>query len=564
MNILGQEQPVIYKMDDMFDPATAQLFLAAQQNYANAVRQDYMQAVQDLKDYNGKYREFYSPYEKDNENWDRLVNEPIRNLMQNYGPDMLRSQEGRAMIAQTIASVPGGQLAKLKASAAQGLAALKVKADLEAKGLYSQDYQDFLDQQAGRASFKDWDTLKDGVYSSTFSPFQGLGEVTDYIYKGRQPLYKGMKNGSRRYAYDYNDLLNAAKSNAQDFINTPRGAFEWRLAQEQAAKQNPNASKEELINKAYDILDRRIADANMRYLSPDKYEADPFALKKYEHMLTMAEIKAREDAKSGKSGSDSEGHSHVSENMFAGFAHVSGRSVDNIKKSLLQDINSGKTDNMKQLTLDIKTAQRKKVHANRLKTRTQFLRNMSTSDLASNVSKSLGLDVGADNTVSMSNAMGDRLYSAKAVSNHMYGTARVKLNSGETTVLSQNKSVDFDNYDYKMRPTGKVLTTLCKDGKVRTFAETQVWYKRSDEDVVDANNEEKIKKSGKWNRTRDTYWYDTHITTQGSSVDVKNKDFIINPNYDDRYAPEIESIDVNIGKLFNDKASRTTEDARIN
>lgn len=564
MNILGQEQPVIYKMDDMFDPATAQLFLAAQQNYANAVRQDYMQAVQDLKDYNGKYREFYSPYEKDNENWDRLVNEPIRNLMQNYGPDMLRSQEGRAMIAQTIASVPGGQLAKLKASAAQGLAALKVKADLEAKGLYSQDYQDFLDQQAGRASFKDWDTLKDGVYSSTFSPFQGLGEVTDYIYKGRQPLYKGMKNGSRRYAYDYNDLLNAAKSNAQDFINTPRGAFEWRLAQEQAAKQNPNVSKEELINKAYDILDRRIADANMRYLSPDKYEADPFALKKYEHTLTMAEIQAREAAKNGKNGSDSEGHSHVSENMFAGFAHVSGRSVDNIKKSLLQDINSGKTDNMKQLTLDIKTAQRKKVHANRLKTRTQFLRNMSTSDLASNVSKSLGLDVGADNTVSMSNAMGDRLYSAKAVSNHMYGTARVKLNSGETTVLSQNKSVDFDNYDYKMRPTGKVLTTLCKDGKVRTFAETQVWYKRSDEDVVDANNEEKIKKSGKWNRTRDTYWYDTHITTQGSSVDVKNKDFIINPNYDDRYAPEIESIDVNIGKLFNDKASRTTEDARIN
>jgi hypothetical protein len=30
MNILGQEQPVIYKIDDMFDPATAQLFLAAQ------------------------------------------------------------------------------------------------------------------------------------------------------------------------------------------------------------------------------------------------------------------------------------------------------------------------------------------------------------------------------------------------------------------------------------------------------------------------------------------------------------------------------------------------------
>nr|DAN22328.1 MAG TPA_asm: hypothetical protein [Bacteriophage sp.] len=98
-----------------------------------------------------------------------------------------------------------------------------------------------------------------------------------------------MKNGQRRYSYDYNDLLNAAKSNAQDFINTPRGAFEWKLAQEQAAKQNPNASKEELINKAYDILDRRIADANMRYLSPDKYEADPFALARYQSSLRIGE-----------------------------------------------------------------------------------------------------------------------------------------------------------------------------------------------------------------------------------------------------------------------------------
>lgn len=571
MNILGQEQPVIYKMDDMFDPATAQMFLAAQQNYANAVRQDYMQAAQDLKDYNTKYGEFYSPYEKDSENWDRLVNEPIRNLLQNYGPDMIRSQEGRARIAQAIASVPGGQLAKLKASAAQGLAALKVKAELESKGLYSQDYQDFLDQQSGRASFKDWDTLKDGVYNSTFSPFQGLGEATDYIYKGRQPLYKGMKNGSRRYSYDYNDLLNTAKSNAQDFINTPRGAFEWNLAQQQAAKQNPNASKEELINKAYDILDKRIADANMRYLSPDKYEADPFALKKYEHKLTMDEIYAREAAKGGSGdgsgssgGSGSEGHSHVSENMFAGFAHVSGRSVKDIKQLLLKDINSGKTDNMKQLTLDLKTAQKKKIHADRLKTRTQFLRNMSTSDLASNVSKSLGLDVGSDNTVSISSAMGDRLYSAKTVANNMYGTARIKLHSGETNTLSQNKSVNFNDYDYKMRPTGKVLTTLCKDGKVRTFAESQVWYKKSDEDALDDSGKKVINKYGKWNRTRDTYWYDTHITTKGSSVDVNDKEFTINPDYDDRYAPEIESIDVNIGKLFNDKANKTTEDARIN
>ena len=73
MNILGQEQPVIYKIDDMFDPATAQLFLAAQQNYANAVRQDYMQGMQDLKEYVKDTRSFSSPFAKDNDAYYNLT-----------------------------------------------------------------------------------------------------------------------------------------------------------------------------------------------------------------------------------------------------------------------------------------------------------------------------------------------------------------------------------------------------------------------------------------------------------------------------------------------------------
>lgn len=281
MNILGQEQPIIYKMDDMFDPTTAQMFLNAQQNYVNAMRQDYMQGVQDMKEYNKLYGNFFSPFTKDNSNWDRLFNKPIRDLLANYGPDLLRSREGRAAIQQAIMSAPSGELAKLKANAKIGFDVLAERRALEAKGLYSQAYQDFLDQQAGRTSFENWDTLKDGVYSSAPSPFEQLGQVTDYIYKGRQPLYKGMKNGNRVYSYDYNDLLNAAQSNAQDFINTPRGAFEWKIAQDLAKQQNPNASEDQLTQAAYNILDKRIADANRRWLSPEKYEADPFALDDY-------------------------------------------------------------------------------------------------------------------------------------------------------------------------------------------------------------------------------------------------------------------------------------------
>lgn len=569
MNILGQEQPVIYKMDDMFDPTTAQMFLAAQQNYANAVRQDYMQAAQDLKEFNAKYGDFYSPYSKDNLNWDRLVNEPIRNLMQNYGPDMIRSQEGRSMIAQAIASVPGGDLAKLRASALQGINALKVKAELEAKGLYSQDYQDFLDKQAGRTSFKDWDTLKDGVYNSTFSPFQGLGEVTDYIYKGRQPLYKGMKNGSRVYSYDYNDLLNAAQSNAQDFIKTPRGAFEWEIAQRQAAQQNPTASPEQLQKAAYNILDKRIANANMRYLSPEKYETDPFALENYRHKLAMQEAKYKQSLKgNGGSKSGSEGHSHVGELVLSGWAKRSGYSTSKIKEAMDADAQSGTLANMKVLTNDIKHGQKVAIHKNKYNSRDTMLRNMSTTDLKSNIAKSYGVKVGSANGIILTKSDAGRLYSAEAVHNNMYGTKKVRYYKGYDK-FANSKLYDNNTYEYSMRPTGRVLSVLCKDGKMRMFTEQSLWYKLKDKDykVKNSAGEETGKlgnnKSSEYHQSSNTFWYDTHVTTKGSGVDVNDSRFIINPQYDDDYAPEIEGLDINIGKAMGDKASRTTEDARI-
>lgn len=569
MNILGQEQPVIYKMDDMFDPATAQMFLAAQQNYANAVRQDYMQAAQDLKEFNAKYGDFYSPYSKDNLNWDRLVNEPIRNLMQNYGPDMIRSQEGRSMIAQAIASVPGGDLAKLRASALQGINALKVKAELEAKGLYSQDYQDFLDKQAGRTSFKDWDTLKDGVYNSTFSPFQGLGEVTDYIYKGRQPLYKGMKNGSRVYSYDYNDLLNAAQSNAQDFIKTPRGAFEWEIAQRQAAQQNPTASPEQLQKAAYNILDKRIANANMRYLSPEKYETDPFALENYRHKLAMQEAKYKQPLKgNGGSKSGSEGHSHVGELVLSGWAKRSGYSTSKIKEAMAADAQSGTLANMKVLTNDIKHGQKVAIHKNKYNSRDTMLRNMSTTDLKSNIAKSYGVKVGSANGIILTKSDAGRLYSAEAVHNNMYGTKKVRYYKGYDK-FANSKLYDNNTYEYSMRPTGRVLSVLCKDGKMRMFTEQSLWYKLKDKDykVKNSAGDETGKlennKSSEYHQSSNTFWYDTHVTTKGSGVDVNDSRFIINPQYDDDYAPEIEGLDINIGKAMGDKASRTTEDARI-
>lgn len=282
MDILGKEQPIVYQIDDVFDPRMARMVYNAQQNYVNALQEDYLQTQKDLKDFRKEYGDFYSPFAKDNENWDKLTNGAIREVMDKYGPDMLRSIEGRAQIQKVINSVPYGELQKLKASVQPAMQFLKNKGVLDSKGLYSKDFQDWINKQAGITNFEDWDTLKDGVWTKE-SPdtFDSLNTVTHGWYDQRQALYKGMKNGSRVYSYDFNDLKNTAKANAQGFINTPRGAYEFMNIKEQLKHANPNMSEEDLQNKAFDILDDRIAQANIEMLLPEKYEADPYALARY-------------------------------------------------------------------------------------------------------------------------------------------------------------------------------------------------------------------------------------------------------------------------------------------
>lgn len=282
MDILGKEQPIVYQIDDVFDPRMAQMVYNAQQNYVNALREDYLQTQKDLKDFRKEYGDFYSPFAKDNENWDRLTNGAIREVMDKYGPDMLRSIEGRAQIQKVLNSIPYGELQKLRASVQPAMQFLKNKGILDSKGLYSKDFQDWINKQAGITNFEDWDTLKNGVWTKE-SPdtFDSLNTVTHSWYDQRQALYKGMKNGSRVYSYDFNDLKNTAKANAQGFINTPRGAYEFMNIKEQLKHANPNMSEEDLQNKAFDILDDRIAQANIEMLLPEKYEADPYALARY-------------------------------------------------------------------------------------------------------------------------------------------------------------------------------------------------------------------------------------------------------------------------------------------
>lgn len=303
MNILGQEQPVIYKMDDMFDPTTAQMFLAAQQNYANAVRQDYMQAAQDQKQFFKENRDFYSPFSKDNENYYKLTLGGASKLIDDLrarGIDPARSIEGRLAMENYIYSRPYEQLANMKMSAKTGLDYITAAQKLKAEGKYNKDFDDFMAKVEGRPNFDNYDTLAAGK-PFVGSPYQynDLQTDTDNWYKGSEPLYKGMENGNRVYELNFDDLKKMAQPYIQDYIKTPTGQYRYRNIKERLLKQNPSLTPSELDKAAQDQFQTDVATANTKYLRGKKYESDPFELEKYRTQQDIAayEQKKKIDAK---------------------------------------------------------------------------------------------------------------------------------------------------------------------------------------------------------------------------------------------------------------------------
>lgn len=306
MNILGQEQPVIYKMDDMFDPATAQMFLAAQQNYANAVRQDYMQAAQDQKQFFKENGGFYSPFSKDNENYYKLTlggASKLINDLRARGIDPLRSIEGRLAIENYIYSRPYEQLANMKMSAKTGLDYIAAAQKLKAEGKYNKDFDDFMAQVEGRPNFDNYDTVAAGK-PFVGSPYQynDLQTDTDNWYKGSEPLYKGMEGGNRVYELNFDDLKNIAQPYIQDYIKTPTGQYRYRNIKERLLKQNPSLTPSELDKKAQEQFQTDVATANIKYLRGKKYESDPFALERYRTQQDIAAYGAKKAIDAAYSG----------------------------------------------------------------------------------------------------------------------------------------------------------------------------------------------------------------------------------------------------------------------
>lgn len=290
MTILGQEQPVIYRMDDMFDPTTAQMFLNAQQNYVNAMRENYMQGTQDLKEFIKENRDFYSPFAKDNNNYYNLTLGGATRLiddLRSKGIDPVRSQEGRALLQQYIYSRPYGQLANLKRSAKAGLDYLEEVKRLKEMNKYNKDFDDFVAQSEGAPSFDDYDTLASGTpFNRLPYQYNDLQTDTDDWFKGSEPLFKGTdEHGNRMYELNMDDLKNLSQPYISGYAKTPIGQYRLFNIKKELLKNNPGLSNDQLEAASLDKLKDDIAKANSKYLRRKTFETDPFRLAKYQNDL---------------------------------------------------------------------------------------------------------------------------------------------------------------------------------------------------------------------------------------------------------------------------------------
>ena len=294
--IYGRDVAVEYPIMDLYDTGMMNAYLTA-------VKNEYERGIKEQEEFVSKYGDFISPFRKDVETWDRLTMDPIvqaYDQMQAAGIDPLRSQEGRALLASIRRRIPRDTLSQLRQSAAAGQEYLKNRGELQSKGLYDPEFENFL---LNGTSFNDYDTIQSGMWSRT-SPteYKGLRTLTDPWFKNRTAKYKYTKNGYDYFGYDTKDMEQTADTQIDAFLASDYGKFFYDRALRVArASRQPGESDAQVSQRAKDILVNDIVDANADYLMHNR-EVNPIYLENLRNAHENARMRMRLAASRPKSG----------------------------------------------------------------------------------------------------------------------------------------------------------------------------------------------------------------------------------------------------------------------
>lgn len=291
--VYSRDQWIQLPVRDLYD---SQIMLAS----INAAKDMYQQGINEFKEYQKNYNDFYSPISRDMDWYNKNVIGSTQDLIKDLydrGIDPLRSPEGRAMLQRHINNIPTQQIGKLKASAIQAQKYLDSISDLAAKGLYNEDYERFNNPY----SPDDWDTMKNGVWNrSSAMSYKNLQQYVHPTFEGIKPhLLTKEEVESRGMKYDPNyeyqgisekDMRDSLQNWMPGLKGDPLYIYhrnQAKLDLQRAGIQNPTENQ----------IDRRFMDnaiiADHQVATPLAREADKFALKRQDFNNDMALAKAK-------------------------------------------------------------------------------------------------------------------------------------------------------------------------------------------------------------------------------------------------------------------------------
>lgn len=218
----------------------------------NAAKDMYEKGQQEIKDFNKLYGDFYTPIIGDQNKYNSTVIDPVKNVINAIyaaGGDPLRNPEARALISKTINSINTGDVAKWRQRAENARAWYKNMAELRSKGLYNEDFSEFLKERPDL-----WDENSMGFTSPT--AYDDLNAHTshwfDKLDKNQYLRTEGMYDIHGVKPEDLNSVMDQMMP---DFINSDYGRYQMELAKRQLG---PNATVADVV----DQLRKNIVYAN--------------------------------------------------------------------------------------------------------------------------------------------------------------------------------------------------------------------------------------------------------------------------------------------------------------
>lgn len=470
----------------------------------NAAKTERDTAEERLETLNKLYGDFYSPSDKDMENWQNTVVRPFKDELDRLyglGMDPIRTAEGRAALARLSRSIPYEDMNKLRQSAKIGQEYEKNKAKLLAENLYDPEYEQFL----GR-DLKNWDSLKNGVWQySSPSSAPTLADATESWYNKRQarPLTKEeveKEQGTYDPNMDYkgyltSDILANAVENLPAFLNTPYGRYQRSLAKRQLENEaanaiaNGNTPKDITEQDINARLAENIAGANKKWYIGPEGEANPFRLDDYK---TNNDVRAyaRKAAMGGggRSGGANQtqydyGYSTQSRFFNEGVANLLGVPVNAIGLALNSGNDVLSTIRNNQGAIINKYVTNKS--GKRVVDTQKILKDLSFQKSPQLVANVLQLKQQTDSDkqnslYSLPKEELQNLISPKHLASRVYGTSVVAGDHSGSTKTARSKYSKYGRNEIKVAPTGHIVTYLSKDGSIKQYAKVNIMAAKHD------------------------------------------------------------------------------------